>query len=134
MMIETLTLYKPLTPIQLAAVIESGWRSFSLDHPSQKNFYLKVNKNYADLVAKMWSAPKYSAGYVAELEIEQHFIEQYELQSIAYDDQSEYRIPVEDLNKLNQHIIGLIDVISAFHFDIFQHNNTFIEQNTWSFH
>jgi len=131
---QIITLYKPLTPAQLAAVIDSGWRCFIPDHPEQKNFYLKLTRNYAELIARMWSTPRFSAGYVAELNVEDYFINQYKLDSIAYGEHREYCIPVSELPSLNRHLIGPIDIVSAFHLE----NQALIEnvslQNCQSFH
>lgn len=140
---ELITLYKPLTPQQLAVVITSGWRTFVPEFPEQTHFFAKLHQRYAELIARMWCVSQYSAGYVAVFEVEDWFIGQYDIVTIAYEEHREYQIPIEDLDSLNRHIVGPIDVISAFQADLStqnhskQHNHRFtdIQANRYqSFH
>jgi hypothetical protein len=116
-MCKAITLYKPLTPSQLAAVISSGWRRFVPDHREQVYFYPKLHRDYAEQIARLWNARQYSAGYVAIFDVDSDFIGCYEIQTVAYEYQREYRIPVGDLERLNWHILGKIDVIAAYHLE-----------------
>ena len=116
-MCQATTLYKPLTPSQLAAVIASGWKRFTPDYRDQVYFYPKLHRDYAEQVARLWNARQYSAGYVAIFDIATDFIQRYEIQTIAYENHKEYRIPVTDLERLNWHILGKIDVIAAYHLE-----------------
>lgn len=54
---------------------------------------------------------------ISGFDIDSDFIGRYEIQTVAYEDQREYRIPVTDLERLNWQIIGQIDVIAACHLE-----------------
>ena len=110
----TLTLFKSLSPEQLAAVVVSDWRCFSPEAPEQKIFYPKLYLAYAEQIAKWWNAPQYSAGYVVCFTMAKAFMARYETQTVAYEEHREYRIPIAELNFFNRNIQGRIRVLSAF--------------------
>lgn len=107
-------LYQSLTPAQFAAVIRSGWGGFMVDSVEQKFFYPKCRLAYAEMIARMFNVAHYSAAYVVQFRLPQSFLQNYHIQTIAYDEHREYKIPVADLALMNQHIIGRIEVVSAF--------------------
>ena len=107
-------LYQSLTPAQFAAVIRSGWRQFSADSAEQKFFYPKCRLAYAEMIARMFNVAHYSAAYVVQFRLPLCFLQRYQIQSIAYEEHQEYRIPTADLAAMNQHIVGRIEVVSAF--------------------
>lgn len=109
-----IVLYKSLTPVQFAAVIRSGWRGFAVDSPEQKIFYPKLRLEYAEMIARMFNLAHYSAAYVVRFRLPLCFLQRYEIQSVAYEAHREYKIPVEDLEVMNQQILGRIEVVSAF--------------------
>lgn len=108
------TLYKPLSPLQLAAVIQSGWRSFSPDTPQQRIFYPKIHRCYAEKIARQWDATQYSAGFVARFSIASDVINCYDIQTLGFDEHREYIVPIADLSQLNRHIQGAIEIVAAF--------------------
>lgn len=109
-----ITLFKSLSPAQLAAVVASDWRQFLQEAPQQTIFYPKMYVGYAEQIAKQWNAPQYSAGYVVGFTMPRTFMDRYETQTIAYEEHREYKIPVAELNVFNSHIQGRIRVVSAF--------------------
>jgi hypothetical protein len=110
---DVITLYKSVSPIQLAELINSGWKAFSVDD-EQKIFAPKLNRSYAEMLARQMDMACYSAGYVVVFKVKRDFIQRYELQTIGYQEHEEYRIPVTDLDKLNHAIVGRISLVSGF--------------------
>lgn len=111
---QMITLFKPLSPAQLACVVASGWRHFLPEAPEQKIFYPKLYVGYAEQIAKRWNAPQYSAGYVVGFNMTKAFMTRYETQTVAYEEHREYKIPIAELNFFNRNIQGRIRVVSAF--------------------
>jgi hypothetical protein len=107
-------LYKPLSPTQLAAVIRANWLSFSPDTPGQKIFYPKLHLDYAEKIARQWDAIEYSVGFVVRFIVPSTFINRYDLQSVGYDEHSEYKVPIDELELFNHQIMGKIELVSAF--------------------
>jgi hypothetical protein len=113
-MADTIALYKSLSPLQLEAVIQSGWRGFATEGPKQQYFYPKLHQHYAESLARQWDAVQSSAGYVVEFTMPVDFMSRYNIQTIGYAEHSEYRIPVADLAWFNSHIAGRITLVSTF--------------------
>lgn len=109
-----INLYKPLSPSQLAMVVCSDWRRFKPDSPLQKVFYPKLNVCFAESIARQWDAAQYSAGYVVRFKLPVGFVSRFETQTVAYEEHREYKIPIADLEEMNNHIEGRIEIVSAF--------------------
>ena len=93
----------------------SGWRHFSPESYQQKIFYPKLHRGFAEALARQCYANRDVAGYVVSFKLPGDFLNNYCRQTIAYEEQLEYRIPIADLQQLNQHIIGRIEIVSAFY-------------------
>ncbi len=113
-MIKHTVLYKPLSPAQLAAVIASDWRRFFPDTPQQRIFYPKLNLLYAEQIARQWDATQYTAGYVVRFKVPTAYMNRYEIQTVGYDEHREYKVPICELEQLNNTISGKIEIVSAF--------------------
>lgn len=107
--------YAAISPANLAAVIASGWRRLGVDFPNQAHCYLKRDARYAAQIARVWHASQYSAGYVVQLRVRESFLANLPLQTIAYDDHLEYRLPAAELGELARHCAGRIRVLHAYH-------------------
>lgn len=108
------TLYVALTPGQLAELVKTEWRDLSPAFADQRHLYLKLTRDYAELIARHWHAAQYGAGYVARLRVRRSSLQRFPLQSIAYDAHREYRVPVTELPALNRQIVGRIQIVAAF--------------------
>lgn len=64
--------------------------------------------------ARDWNAPHSGVGYVTRFQVRREFMELYPLQRVGADIHMEWWIPAEDLNALNDNIVGLIEVIAEF--------------------
>ena len=53
-------------------------------------------------------------GYVTRFEVLQSFLDKYEVHTVGGSIHQEYWIPAEDLEDLNQSIVGLIELIAEF--------------------
>ncbi len=113
-MTKLVTLYKSLSPAQLADVIALDWKAFAIDFSGQKFFSPKLHRCYAEMLARQLEAAHYAAGYVVSFQVRKSFIEGFELQTIGYCEHQEYRIPVSALRQLNTAIVGRIKLISGF--------------------
>ncbi len=55
----------------------------------------------------------YSNGYVIKFKVQKAFIDKYEIQKVGGKHHTEWWIPAEDLEELNNNIVGLIEVIDS---------------------
>ncbi len=113
-MTKFIELYKPLSPTQLAMVINSNWRRFTPDTLQQRLFYPKINLRYAEQIARQWNAVQFTAGYVVSFKVPLVFMTRYDIQTVGYDEHREYKVPIGELDLLNDTIFGKIEIVSAF--------------------
>lgn len=109
-----MTLWRPTGPKELALVEATGWRAWPPRLPDQPIFYPVLNEDYATRIARDWNVNASGVGYVTRFEVEKVFLDSYDVQQAGGDTILEYWIPAEDLEDLNAHIVGLIEVVSEF--------------------
>jgi hypothetical protein len=110
----TVTLYRPTGPNELALVRQSGFRRWPPRLPEQPIFYPVTNEQYATEIARDWNAPQSGAGFVTRFQVQAAFMQRYTIQQVGASHHTEWWVPAEDLESLNDHIVGLIEVIAEF--------------------
>ena len=113
-MSETVTLYRPTGPRELALVANSGFRRWPPRLPDQPIFYPVTNEQYAIEIARDWNLPSSGAGYVTRFFVRKEFMDRYDVQVVGASRHSEWWIPAEDLEAMNDEIVGVIEVIHSF--------------------
>jgi len=98
---ESITLYRPVGPVELELIRQSGFRAFPPRLPEQPIFYPVLTEDYAVKIARDWNVP---ASYLAA----------YQPQDAGGVAHREYWIPAEDLPAFNAAILGQIEVIASF--------------------
>jgi hypothetical protein len=90
----------------MVLVRESGFRRWPPRLPEQPIFYLVCNEEYAIQIARDWNAPQSGIGYVTRFQVRREFMERYPVQTVGAGTHTEWWIPAEDLNALNENIVG----------------------------
>ena len=109
---ETVVLWRPTGPEELVLVEASGWRRWPARLPEQPIFYPVLNEEYATKIARDWNVPHSGVGYVTRFRVRKDFLDGYPVQQAGGRTILEYWIPAEDLEAFNDHIVGLIEVVS----------------------
>ena len=112
---DTVTLYRPVGPQELALLQASGMRRWPPRLPEQPIFYPVTNVAYAIEIARDWNVPASGSGFVTQFEVRADFMRQYPVQQVGGGHHTEWWVPAEDLELLNDHIVGPIAVIHEFH-------------------
>lgn len=112
--LETTTLWRPTGPEELALVRESGFRRWPPRLPDQPIFYPVTNEGYAAEIASKWNARDGQPGFVTRFEVRTEFMSRYQIQTVGGPTHTEWWIPAEDLEELNDNIVGLIEVVREF--------------------
>ncbi|HTQ11348.1 MAG TPA: hypothetical protein VMI31_14885 [Fimbriimonadaceae bacterium] len=110
------TLYRPVGQAELDLIEASGWRGFPPRLPIQPIFYPVVQLEYARQIARDWNTKDAASGfvgYVTAFEIDQAFLDRYEMQTVGSRGHQEYWIPAEDLPAFNAALVGLIRLIET---------------------
>lgn len=76
---ETVTLWRPARPEEIALVEASGWREWPPRLPEQPIFYPVLNEEYATKIARDWNVRHSGSGYVTRFEVRRAFLDQYEV-------------------------------------------------------
>ena len=111
---QTLSLYRPVGPEELALIEASGWREFPPRLPEQPIFYPVTNEEYATQIARDWNVRQSGAGFVTRFQIRAEFAARYPVQKVGGVAHTELWVPAEELAEFNRNIIGLIEVIAKF--------------------
>lgn len=111
---DTITLWRPVGPEELALIEEAGMRAFPPRLPEQPIFYPVTTEDYAVKIARDWNVPASGAGFVTRFEVRRDVLERYQVQDAGGRAHREYWIPAEDLYAFNAAIVGPIEVVREF--------------------
>ncbi len=111
---ETVTLWRPVGPKELALIEASGMRAFPPRLPEQPIFYPILTEDYAVKIARDWNVPSSGAGFVTRFNVRKDFLDRYEAQVAGGRAHREYWIPAEELEDFNAAIVGPIEVTAEF--------------------
>jgi hypothetical protein len=112
---ETVTLWRPIGPQELALIEQAGMRVFPPRLPEQPIFYPVLSEDYAVKIARDWNVPASGAGFVTRFEVRRSFLDRYSPRVAGGAEHSEYWIPAEQLSAFNAAIVGKIAVVAEFH-------------------
>jgi hypothetical protein len=111
---ETVTLYRPTGPTELELVKNSGYKRWPPRLPDQPIFYPVTNAAYAEQIAREWNVKASGAGFVTRFEVKKAFMDRYDVHRVGGAQHSEWWVPAEELEALNDNIVGLIEVIAEY--------------------
>ena len=111
---QTVTLFRPTGPHELELVEASGFKAWPPRLPEQPIFYPVTNEGYARAIAEQWNVPASGIGYVTRFEVKKSFMDRYDIHQVGGREDTEWWIPAEDLDELNDNIVGKIEIIAKF--------------------
>ena len=111
---KTITLYRPTGPKELELVKKADFKKWPPRLPEQPIFYPVTNEKYAIEITSDWNVKNDGIGYVTKFEVNKNFIDKYEIKTVGSNYHTEWWIPAEDLEELNQNIVGHIEVIGEY--------------------
>ncbi len=110
----TTTLYRPTGPDEFALLEASGFTAWPPRLPEQPIFYPVTNEAYAVEIATKWNVRDSGVGYVTRFEVDAEFMARYEIQQVGASHHTEWWVPAEELDDLNRHLVGKIEVIGKY--------------------
>ena len=110
----TVTLYRPTGPEELALVRDSGFKRWPPRLAGQPIFYPVTNAEYACEIAEKWNVPESGSGFVTRFEVRAEFMSAYEIQTVGASHHTEWWVPADELEALNDNIVGVIEVVREF--------------------
>ena len=113
-MSETIRLWRPVGPKELALITETAMREFPPRLPEQPIFYPVTTYEYAVKIARDWNVPASGSGFVTEFDVGADYLAGYKVEQAGGREHEEYWIPAEDLPNFNRAIVGHIRVVKSF--------------------
>ncbi|WP_368861570.1 ADP-ribosylation/crystallin J1 [Actinospica durhamensis] len=107
------TLWRPVGPAELELLRATGMRAWPPRLPDQPIFYPVLNEAYARQIADEWNVAASGAGYVTRFRLPTGFARRYPTCQAGGSDKLELWIPAADLDELNRHLIGPIEVLET---------------------
>jgi hypothetical protein len=111
---ETVVLWRPVNQAELDLVAASGWRPWPPRLPDQPIFYPVCSEEYATRIAREWNVPAYGVGHVTRFRVRRAYLDEYEPQEAGGRALTEYWIPAEDLGRLNDNVVGPIELVATY--------------------
>jgi hypothetical protein len=111
---ETVTLWRPTGPEELALVEASGWHEWPPRLVDQPIFYPVLNEGYATRIARDWNVKASGVGFVTRFGVRKEFLDRYDVQQAGGNTVLEYWIPADDLSEFNANIVGAIEVVAEY--------------------
>lgn len=111
---DCVVLYRPTGPKELELVRASGFLRWPPRLPDQPIFYPVTNEEYAIQIARDWNVPASGSGYVTRFLVRRSFMDRYQTHQVGGSIHTEWWIPAEELEALNDNIVGTIEVLHEF--------------------
>ena len=110
----TITLFRPTGPEEMNLLRQNSFRRWPPRLPEQPIFYPVTNEQYAVEIASRWNVKDSGIGFVTRFEVHKDFMDKYEIQKVGGSHHTEWWVPAEDLESLNDNIVGPIEVIGEY--------------------
>jgi hypothetical protein len=111
---DTITLWRPVGPVELRLIEEADMRAFPPRLPEQPIFYPVTTEEYAVKIARDWNVPQSGSGFVTRFRVRRDYLDRYEVQDAGGKAHREYWIPAEEMDAFNAAIVGQIEVVREF--------------------
>lgn len=95
-------------------VAASGYRRWPPRLPGQPIFYPVTNEEYAREITVNWNVSASGVGFVTRFNVRKNFMDRYSVHTVGGRNHTEWWIPAEDLEQLNDNIVGLIEIIGRY--------------------
>ena len=107
-------MFRPVGPKELELLRESGFRRWPPRLPEQPIFYPVTNQKYAAEISEKWNTMDFGYGAVTRFFVNSTFMANYPVQQVGASYHTEWWVPAEELEALNDNIVGVIEVVQEF--------------------
>ena len=112
--IATQECFRPVGPEEFELLRSAGFRRWPPRLLGQPFFYPVTNEEYAREITQKWNVPASGVGYVTRFLVRRDFMDRYALQTVGGEAHTEWWIPAEELEELNDNLVGSIEVIGKY--------------------
>jgi hypothetical protein len=107
-------LFRPVGREELELLRQAAFKRWPPRLPGQPFFYPVTNERYATEITEKWNLRDRGFGAVTKFRVLSSFMSSYEVQRVGAAYHTEWWVPASQLENLNDHIVGLIEVIREF--------------------
>ena len=107
-------MYRPTGPEEYQLVADSGFTKWPPRLEGQPIFYPVTNETYAREITEQWNIRDSGVGYVFRFLVKRSFADAYSLEKVGGKDHTEWWIPAEKMDELNDSIVGKIEMIGRY--------------------
>ncbi len=110
-------LWRPIGEQELGKIEASGMRAFPVTTRHEPIFFPVHSFEYADKIARSWNSVEEDyqfLKFIVMFSLTDKFLARYATQSACEGRYVEYWIPPEDLDEVNENIIGQIEVVAEY--------------------
>jgi len=103
---------------ELRLIAASGWKAFPPRLKGLPIFYPVLDEDYAVQIARDWNLDDEASGYagfVTAFEVDDGFVQRYDVQVVGGRQHRELWVPAEELSEFNRHIRGPVRVLASFY-------------------
>lgn len=111
---DTVTLFRPTAPSELALLRDSGFLKWPPRLPEQPLFYPVTSEQDAIAITRAWIVQHSGLGYVSRFRVRKEFLDQCKTHDSETCDRNMRLVPAEDVEALNKSIVGKIEIIREF--------------------
>jgi hypothetical protein len=111
------TLYRPVGRKERELIRNNGFLPFPPRLLAQPFFYPVLNEEYAVQIARDWNTKDEASdyeGYALKFNVRSDFLYKYDVHVVGASTHREYWIPADDLEQLNDNIVGAIEIVREF--------------------
>lgn len=109
----TVTCYRPTGQNELDLVAQTNYKKWPPRLPEQPIFYPVTNEEYAKELTQ-WNVSDFGIGYVTKFEVKKDFMDRFPIKTVGARSHTEWWVPAEELDSLNDNIVGVIEVIGTY--------------------
>lgn len=107
-------MYRPTGPEEYLLIAESDFTKWPPRLEGQPIFYPVTNESYAREITEQWNIRDSGVGYVFRFLVERSFAEKYNVEKVGGQNHTEWWIPSERMDELNNAIVGKIELIGRY--------------------
>lgn len=111
---DLVVLYRPTGPREYALLQANGFTRWPPRLLEQPIFYPVTNARYAREIAVRWNIQDSGVGYVTRFHVPKAFMDRYPVQKVGGAHHTEWWVPAEELDALNDAIVGRIETIGEY--------------------
>ncbi len=89
-------LFRPVGPIELKLIEESGWHRFPPRLPEQPIFYPVLTLEYARQIARNWNVKQSGSGFVTEFFVDRIYAKKFKVKIVGSMIHQELWVPAEE--------------------------------------